>query len=225
MHFQYSWSDWVDLWRLCCPMMKICSKRTMFASQAKFFTSTPFPMPLWVVAGITEGKLGTEGTNFTKLQRSGNWFGGRTINSRQTGEHVLSLLPLGLGCKLTGAGQISLFHVSESCETTSQWSQVLPKCWGTVSYTHCPSFILCIFTLPSDATSGSSGESSPSPEQVLSETFVHPQGIYSCCTLQEIKTEHTNDSASLLCRQWFASYFLQSRMSPTKAWFSCLLST
>lgn len=84
------------------------------------------------------------------------------------------------------------------------------------SYTHCPSFILCIFTSPSNANSGSSGESCPSPEQVLTETFVHHRGIYSCCTLQEIKREQTYDSASLLCRQWFASHSLQSRMPPTK---------
>lgn len=93
------------------------------------------------------------------------------------------------------------------------------------SYTHCPSFILCIFTLPSNANSRSSGESCPSAEQVLTETFVHHWGIYSCCTLQEIKREQTYDSASLLCRQWFASHSLQSRMPPTKTWLSCLLIT
>lgn len=134
-----------------------------------------------------------EETSQKKVDRSGNKFGGGTINSRQTGKHVLSRLQLRLGCKLTGAGQTSLFHVSECCATTSLWSQLLPKHWGTLSYTHCPSFILCIFTLASNANSGSSGESCPSPGQVLIETFVHHQGIYSCCTLQEIKREHTND--------------------------------
>lgn len=124
------------------------------------------------------------------LHRHGNWFGGGTINSRQTGEHVLCLLPLQLGCKLTGAGQTSLFHIPESCATTSPWAQLLAKHWDTTSYTHCPSLILCISTLASNANRGSSWEPCPSPEQVLITTFVHHQGIYSCCTLQEIKREH-----------------------------------
>jgi len=37
-----------------------------------------------------------------------------------------------------------------------------------------------------------------SPEQVLIKTFMHHQEIYSCSTLQEIRWDHTNDSASLL---------------------------